>query len=73
MTKTKKIVLAVLGLLATLFVALIILANILITPERVRDTVLPLAEDALDRKVELGGIDVSLFSGISLQAVAVQK
>ena len=69
----KKISLIVVGVVAGLFIALFVLATVLITPERVRDTVLPLAEDALERKIELGEIEVSLFSGISLQDVAVKK
>ena len=73
MSKSKKIILIVLGTLVGLFIALIVLASVLITPERVRETVVPLAEDALNRKVELGSIDVSLFSGISLQDMTVQR
>ncbi len=73
MTKRTKIVMIVLGCVAALLVALIVLAKVLITPERVRATVIPLAEEALDRKVELGAIDVSLFSGISLNDLAVRE
>ncbi len=71
MTKKKKMILGVLGLVAVLFVTLIVVASVLITPERVRQTVVPLAEDALGRKVELGEIKASIFSGISLQDMAV--
>ena len=73
MSKNMKILLIVFGIIVGLFIALIVLASVLITPERVRETVVPLAEDALNRKVELGSIDVSLLSGISLQDMAVQR
>jgi len=56
-----------LGILAVILVIsvllLIVLAKIFITPERVREAVLPLAQDALHRKVQLGDIEVRLFSG----------
>jgi AsmA protein len=62
------------GALGIIFIiVLLVLAKILITPERVRATVLPLAEKALQRPVELGEIKVGLFSGISLRNLVVQE
>ncbi|WP_305046314.1 AsmA family protein [Geoalkalibacter sp.] len=61
------------GALLVLVVALAILAKVLITPERVRATVEPLAEKALGREVRLGAIDVSFLSGITLRDLAVQE
>jgi AsmA protein len=66
------------GVLAAAFgvlmiVILTVVAKVLITPERVRATVLPLAEKALQRPVELGEIKVGLFSGISLQELVVRE
>ncbi|PLX99327.1 MAG: hypothetical protein C0623_09640 [Desulfuromonas sp.] len=73
MKKIKKILLISGGLLVVLLVALILLVNVLITPERVRETVLPLAEDALQRKVSIGDIQISLFSGITLQDLDIAR
>jgi AsmA protein len=56
-----------------LIVALTVAAKLLITPERVRQTVLPMAETALQRPVELGEIKIGLFSGISLQDLVVRE
>jgi len=64
---------AILVLVLVLGVALVVLAKILITPERVKQTVLPLAEQQLQRKVELGDIEVSLLSGIELHDLKVYE
>lgn len=71
MNKTGKIIAIVLGIAALLVVAALVLAKVLITPERVRQTVLPLAEKHLNRTVTLEDVEVSLFSGIELQGLAV--
>lgn len=73
MTKNKKIILLVLGSVAGVVVALIVLVSVLMTPERVRAALVPLAEDMLDRQVELGAIDVSLFSGITLENFSIRE
>ena len=60
-------------LVVVLVIGLVVLAKLVITPELVKKTVLPLAEDALQRKVELGDISVSLFSGIEMQDLKVYE
>jgi AsmA protein len=65
---------AIAGTVAVVLIAaLMVAAKILITPERVRGTVLPMAEKALHRPVELGDIQVGLFSGISLKDLVVRE
>ncbi len=58
----------VVGVLAVIIViavgGLLVAAKILITPERVRQVVIPLAEENLKRPVSIGDVDVRLFSGI---------
>ncbi|BCA80036.1 AsmA family protein [Desulfuromonas sp. AOP6] len=71
MKKVGKIAAIVLAVLVALGISIGVLAKILITPERVKDTVLPLAEKSLNRKVELGEVQVSLFSGISLSQLRI--
>ncbi len=60
----------VIGILAVILVVavvgLLVAAKILITPERVRQVVIPLAEKQLNRPVSIGDIEVRLFSGIVL-------
>ncbi|MDY6848194.1 MAG: AsmA family protein [Thermodesulfobacteriota bacterium] len=73
MNKFVKIGAIIVAVLLVLVVAVAILAKVLITPERVRSTVLPIAEDALGREVQLGDIEVSIFSGISLKDLAVKE
>ena len=73
MKKFTKILAVVAVVVVALVICLVVLAKILITPERVKQTVLPIAEDALQRKVELGDISVSLFSGIELNDLKVYE
>ncbi len=61
------------GVVIVLLIAVVLLANFLITPERVRTTVLPIAEKTLQREVALGDIEISLFSGIILRDLTVQE
>jgi AsmA protein len=61
------------AILVLLVVVLTVIARILITPERIRAAVLPVAREALQREVELGEIKVSLFRGITLQDLNVRE
>ncbi len=61
------------GVLVILVVALVILIQTQITPERVRETLLPLAEKKLNRKVDFGEIQIGLFSGISVSDLSVMQ
>ncbi|BCR05142.1 hypothetical protein DESUT3_22110 [Desulfuromonas versatilis] len=73
MKKFGKIFGLIAALLVVLAIAAAVLAKFLITPERVRDAVLPLAQKALQREVQLGEIEVSLFSGINLKNLVIQE
>jgi AsmA protein len=64
MKKIIKIIGVLAALLVLVGVGLLIAAKILITPERVRQVVIPRAEEQLNRPVSIGDIDVRLFSGI---------
>ncbi|AMV72594.1 hypothetical protein JCM30471_11130 [Desulfuromonas carbonis] len=59
-----------LAIVAVVVVALLIagfvLVKLLVTPERVRATLVPLAEKALQRPVALGEINIGLFSGVQV-------
>ncbi len=73
MNKLMKILGAIVAVVVVLVVALVALASFLITPERVKQTVLPLAEENLNRKVTLGDIKVSLFSGIEIHDLVIYE
>ena len=73
MNKFGKILAAVAVVIVLLVVGLFVLAKVLITPERIKTTVLPIAEETLQRKIELGEIQVSLFSGIELQNLKIYE
>lgn len=73
MKKWTKVLSVVAVVLVVLAVALIVLANVLVTPERVKGTLLPLVEEHLNRKVELGDIEVSLFSGIEIHGLTIYE
>jgi len=73
MNKWTKILSAVVTVLVVLAVALIVLANVLITPERVKDTLLPLVAENLNREIDIGDIEVSLFSGIEIHGLTIYE
>lgn len=58
---------------AVLVIAILVLANVLITPDRVKATLLPLAEEHLHRKIDLGNIEVSLLSGITIDGLTIYE
>ena len=73
MNKWLKILSGIGAVLILLVVALLVLATVLITPERVKETILPLAEENLQRKIELGDIEVSLLSGIEIHGLKLYE
>lgn len=60
-----------LALLCLAGLALFLLARVLITPERVRQAVVPVVEQVFERPVEIGEVDIDLFSGITLDKLVV--
>jgi len=73
MKKIWKIVLAFAVVTVALVITLAVLVNVLITPERIKAKVLPLARQAVQRDVQLGEVEVSLFSGIVLHNLLVKE
>ena len=71
MKKPLKIAGIIGAVIVLLLAGLVILAKIMITPERVKKTVLPIAEKKLHRPVQLGDIQVSIFSGIVLKQLTI--
>lgn len=74
--KTKKwlkVLVIVAAVVLLILVALSVLAKLLITPELVKKTVLPKVKEALHREVELGDVEVSIFSGIALKDLVIRE
>ncbi len=69
MSRWQKILTVLFGLIFTGFILLFVLAKVLITPERVRETIVPMVAESLHRDLQLGEIEISLFSGIVLNDV----
>ncbi len=61
------------AILLLIVVAVFGAATILITPERVRQTIVPIVEKSLNRPVSIGQIDVRLFSGIAIEDFTVRS
>lgn len=63
----------VLAIIISLLALLFVLAKIVITPERVKKTVLPLAQKMLHRQVQLREIRIGIFSGIVLEELVIME
>ena len=71
MSTFAKFAVALVGILLLLLISLIVLIKVVVTPEKVRETLLPFAEETLQRKIEVGDIDIGLLSGVSLKDLKV--
>jgi hypothetical protein len=73
MRKIGKIVAILAVILVVIVAGGAILAKVLITPERIQATIVPMAQEQLGREVSLEGIEFSIFSGIVLEGVQVKE
>lgn len=73
MSNIAKIAIMLGASLVFLLVSVSILVKVVVTPEKVRENLLPLAEETLQRKISVGEIDIGIFSGVSLTDLQVQK
>lgn len=73
MSTPVKVIFVVVGLLLILAIALTVVIKTQVTPEKVRETLLPLAEKSLQRNVDFGEIKIGLFSGISVADLQVMQ
>ncbi|MEZ4598945.1 MAG: AsmA family protein [Syntrophotaleaceae bacterium] len=71
--KTRKYLIIALGVVVLAVVALGVLARMLITPERIKTALIPRVEKALNRPVEIGEVDFSFFSGITLRDLTIRE
>ncbi|MCD6581669.1 MAG: AsmA family protein [Desulfuromusa sp.] len=71
MSTPVKVGVFIVGILVILAVVLTVIVKTQVTPEKVRETLLPLVEKSLQRNVEFGEISIGLFSGISVADLKV--
>ncbi|MEK6528900.1 MAG: AsmA family protein [Nitrospirota bacterium] len=71
--KIKKILLVVIASILAIIIALAVFIKIYMTPERVKAFLIPAVEKALNRKVNIGGINISLFKGIEVKDFAIKE
>ena len=69
----KKAFIIVIAVIGVILVSLIAFIKLYVTPERVKEFVIPAAEQSLNRKVDIGSIDIGLFRGIGLNDFAIRE
>ncbi len=69
----KKIVTVAIILIAVIVIALAAFIKIYVTPDRVKAFIIPEVEKALNRKVDIGEINISLIKGITLKDFAIKE
>lgn len=73
MSKLGKIITAVTIMAIVVVVSLSILVNVFLSEDKLKGIIIPQAEKALGRDVEISGISVSLFSGITVKNMVVKE
>jgi uncharacterized protein involved in outer membrane biogenesis len=73
MGKLSKILVTFFVLIGVVLVGLSLFVHFYLTEDRVKALVIPQAEKALGRTVQIGGIDVGLFSGITVKDFTVKE
>jgi uncharacterized protein involved in outer membrane biogenesis len=73
MKKTAKIILALFLLVMVIVAGLSLFVRFYLTDERLKEMLIPPAEEALARKVSLGDIDVGIFRGITLNDLVIKE
>jgi AsmA protein len=71
--KTKNILSIFTAVIVVIIIALSVFIKIYITPERVKAFLIPAAEKALNRKVYIGEIKISLFKGIEAKDFSIKE
>jgi len=69
----KKVLLIISAAAVVIVIAFAAFIKFYITPQRVKDFVIPFAEKALNRKVEIKDISINIFKGIGLKEFAVKE
>lgn len=68
-----KYLLFIFSFIIVVIVGLVVLVQTQVTSEKLRQHLLPVAEDALQRKIEFGDIEIGLFSGVTIADLKVKQ
>ena len=69
----KKFLVITLSLVVVIIIALTIFLKIYVTPEKIKEFLIPAAEEFLNRKVSIDEIGISLMKGISLKGFTIKE
>lgn len=73
MSAVARFILILIAIVAIALAALAVLVQTQLTPERVRSTFLPLVEKQLGRTVDVGDINIGIFSGVSISQLTIYE
>ncbi len=73
MGKIGKFILGLAGITAVVLIGLSLFVRFYLTEERLKEIIIPQAEKSLGRSVDITGIKAGLFSGITVESVAVKE
>lgn len=68
-----KFMAVIIGILVVIMIASFVFIKIFISPERIKQAVLPVAEKTLHREVMLDDVQISIFSGIELSGLKIMN
>jgi AsmA protein len=69
----KKFLLIAAAAAAAIIISLIILIKTYVTPERVKEYLIPYAEQTLNRRIHIGEVKISLLKGIDVKDFAIRE
>ncbi len=73
MSTPVKLLLFLLGLLLTVMIAVAVFIQTQLTPDRLREQLLPYLEQKLERQIAFSAIDIGLFSGVSVSDFSIRQ
>jgi uncharacterized protein involved in outer membrane biogenesis len=73
MGKLSKILVMLVGLVCAVLIGLAVFVHFYLTEDRIKALIIPPAEEALRRNVNIGSIDVGLFTGITVKDFSVKE
>jgi AsmA protein len=69
----KKFLVGAVSLIIIVVIALTVFIKIYVTPEKVKEYIIPVAEESLNRKVSIGRIDINILEGIALNDFTIKE
>ncbi|MBI4849726.1 MAG: AsmA family protein [Nitrospirae bacterium] len=69
----KKILTIIIVVTAVIIISFVVLIKTYVTPEKVKAFLVPYAEQALNRKISIGEVNISLFRGIDIKDFAIKE